>query len=200
MNRSTSSTAAMRLFSIALFATAVSLSADQNVVAPPVPGDIEAPAGNRPYLVAHAFGTQNQICLPRPSGVGLGWTLFGPQATLYNERGEQLLTHFLSANPVEGGTPRPTWQQSRDSSAVWALAVVPSSDPNYVQPGAIPWLLLRVVGAQDGPAGGDRMSRTTFIQRVNTVGGSAPTTDCPTFGAKLLVPYEADYVFYRADH
>jgi uncharacterized protein DUF3455 len=44
------------------------------------------------------------------------------------------------------------------------------------------------------------MTRTTFIQRVNTSGGIAPATGCALstdVGKKTLVPYAADYIFYR---
>ena len=165
-----------------------------DVTPPAVPGNLEAPEGHRAYLMHHAVGTQNYICL----GAGLAWTFIGPQATLVNEEAEQTLTHFLSPNPVENGVARATWQHSRDTSAVWARAIASSSDPSYVTPGAIPWLLLQVVGAQVGPNAGDKISGTTFIQRVNTVGGSAPAGVCPSTGARAFVPYETDYVFYRA--
>ena len=58
---------------------------------------------------------------------------------------------------------------------------------------------LRAVGDEPGLDGGDKLTQTTFIQRVHTVGGVAPSTDCAPLGAKLFVPYETDYVFYRAD-
>lgn len=45
-----------------------------------------------------------------------------------------------------------------------------------VAPGAIPWLLLEVKGVQAGPSGGDKLTRTTFIQRLNTSGGIAPSS------------------------
>ena len=51
-----------------------------------------------------------------------------------------------------------------------------STDPAFVEPGAIPWLLVTKVGVQNGPTGGDWLSATTFIQRVNTHGGLAPAT------------------------
>ncbi len=192
--------AAFMLFTLAVVTMAASLAAaGQTVTPPPVPENLEIEEGNVAYLMAHAVGTQNHICLPRPSGTGLGWSFFGPQATLADAAGQQIATHFLSGNPAEGGTPRATWQHSRDSSATWALATATSADPNYVEAGAIPWLRLQMVGVQDGPSGGYKLSHTTFVQRVNTVGGVAPTTDCPAIGAKLLVAYEADYVFYRAD-
>ena len=61
---------------------------------------------------------------------------------------------------------RPAWQHSRDTSTVWAEKLVkPSSDPNFVAPGAIPWLWLHVVAAQEGPTGGHKLRKTTFIQR-----------------------------------
>jgi hypothetical protein len=66
--------------------------------------------------------------------------------------------------------------------------------------GAIPWLLLQVVGGQDGPTGGDTLTASTYIQRVHTAGGIAPATGCAEstdVGKKVLVPYEADYYFYR---
>jgi Protein of unknown function (DUF3455) len=164
---------------------------------PPVPGGIQAPAGSIAFFEGHAVGTQNYICLP--SGTGFMWTLFGPQATLFNDDYEQVITHFLSPNPQEGGTPRATWQHSRDTSSVWALSSIPSSDANFVAPGAIPWLLLSVV-TKDGPTGGDKLSAATHIHRVNTSGGIAPATGCAVamdVGKKVLVPYTADYFFYK---
>ena len=38
---------------------------------------------------------------------------------------------------------------------------------------------------------------TTFIQRVNTTGGKAPSTDGAFVGQVARVPYTADYFFYR---
>ena len=163
-----------------------------------VPAAIQVPAGNRPYFEGHAVGTQNYVCLP--SGSGFAWTLVTPEATLFDQRGEQqLTTHFASPNPAEGGAVRATWQHSRDSSSVWALAMPPSTDPAFVAPGAIPWLLLRVVGTKAGPAGGDTLSKARYIQRVNTAGGVAPAIGCSQqsdIGSKAFVPYSADYVFY----
>lgn len=165
---------------------------------PAVPGDLNVSSDETAFLIAHAVGTQNYVCLP--SGAGYAWVLFGPQATLFDDDGGQVITHFLSANPVEGGTPRPTWQHSRDTSSVWAALAAQSTDPAYVAPNSIAWFLLRPMGAQYGPEGGARMTRTSAIQRVNTSGGVAPATGCAASidaGRKALVPYSADYVFYR---
>jgi len=166
---------------------------------PPVPPNIQVPAGNKAFLEGDAIGTQDYICLP--SGSSFAWTFFGPQATLFNDHDKQIITHFLSPNPFERGTPRVTWQDSEDTSTVWAVVIAQSSDPAFVQPGAIPWFLLKVVGAQDGPTGGHKLSETTFIQRLNTSGGVAPATGCTLstdVGKMALVPYTAGYFFYKA--
>jgi hypothetical protein len=165
------------------------------VTSPPVPSNIEVPAGNTAFLEDHAVGTQNYICLLS------GWTFFGPQATLFNDLDEQVVTHFLSPNPDEGGTARATWQHSQDTSTVWGVAIASYSNPGFVARGDIPLLLLRVVGAQDGPTGGHTLTATTFIHRLNTSGGVAPSTGCTAssdVGKKAFVPYTADYFFYRA--
>jgi hypothetical protein len=65
---------------------------------------------------------------------------------------------------------------------------------------AEPWLLLEAVVVGDGPTGGDKLLPTRFIQRLNTVDGIAPSTGCAGPGdikKRALVPYEADYFFYK---
>ena len=174
------------------------LAGAQTVSPPAVPANLAVPADKTAFLIGHAYGTQNYSCLP--SGKSVAWTLYGPQATLFDQAAAQLITHFLSPNPDENGTPRATWQHSKDTSAVWAVATATSSDPDYVAAGAIPWLRLEVVGAQYGPLGGDRLTATTHIHRVNTAGGVAPGNGCKTtndIGKKALMPYTTDYVFYR---
>jgi hypothetical protein len=165
---------------------------------PRVPSELTVPAGHRLFLLGHATGTQQYICLPTSSGVA--WTLFGPQATLFSKEDHQIVTHFLSPNPDEGGMARATWQHSRDSSTVWAQRIATSSDPHFVGSDAIPWLLLQVVGAEEGPTGGHRLTGTTHIQRIHTSGGQAPISGCTQtadVGKSALVPYTADYLFYQ---
>ncbi|HUQ87281.1 MAG TPA: DUF3455 domain-containing protein [Vicinamibacterales bacterium] len=168
---------------------------------PAVPGNLVVDEGNVPYLQTRGYGTQNYVCLP--SATGVAWKLFGPQATLYPLHSPlQVATHFLSPNPEEQGLPRATWQDAHDGSAVWARAIQPSTDADYVAPGAIPWLLLEKKGTAPGPTGGSMLAQTTFIHRVNTEGGIAPATGCSNtaqLGAIALVPYSTDYIFYRAE-
>ena len=169
----------------------------QTVTPPVVPDGLKVDAGHEAFLVGHGVGTQNYICQPAKSLGRVAWTLFTPQATLFNDQHEQLITHFFSPNPDEDGiVVRVTWEDSADSSIVWAKAVASAS----VTATAVPWLKLQAVGSRVGPTGGKTLSRTTFIQRVNTEGGLAPTTDCDTptdIGRKAFVPYTADYFFYK---
>ena len=170
----------------------------KDVIPPAVPGDLQVETPNVPFLLGHAFGTQNYVCLP--SGAAFAWTLFTPQATLFDEDFEQLTTHFFGPNPDEVGIViRAAWQH-RDTSTVWGRVKAFSFDSNFVAPGAIPWLLVETKGTEAGPAGGDRLTKTTFIHRVNTVGGAAPPTGCSVstdIGRSAFVPYAADYVFYK---
>jgi hypothetical protein len=187
------------------------------VTPPPVPTKIKVPSGNIAFLVGHGVGTQNYICLP--SGSGFAYTLFTPEASLFKpeDNTKQLITHFFSPNrtPTELGekedTIRVTWQDSRDTSTVWAkldtnpdgspASASASSDPDFVAKGAVNWLRLKAVGAEVGPDGGDTLSDTIFIQRLNTSGGLAPK-DCTLsadVGKQAFVPYEADYFFYKED-
>jgi hypothetical protein len=192
------------------FTLAPSQSAHADRLTPPrVPAGIQVPVGHKAFLERHGVGTQNYVCLPcpnptTPAGMcpdasGFAWLLFTPEATLFRDNDRQVITHFFSPNPSEHGTIRATWQHSGDTSTVWAkLFRPPSLDPHFVAAGAIPWLLLQVSGAQDGPTGGHKLTVTTFIQRVNASGGVAPSTVCTSrdVGAEAFVPYSADYVFY----
>ncbi|HZO30266.1 MAG TPA: DUF3455 domain-containing protein [Chloroflexota bacterium] len=148
---------------------------------PTVPTAIQAPAGNVPFLLGHAAGTQNYTC--QLTSNGYAWTGV-PSAKLVDDKGKEIMTHF-------GG---PTWQ-AKDGSKVVGARV----DGVTVSPDAIPWLLLRSTSTTAGP-GGDQLVGTTFIQRVNTTGGLAPTGGCDAahVGARHSAPYTSDYHFYRA--
>ena len=195
-----------RMFITSLIALAVMLtlslpqrSSADPLSPPPVPANLQVPAGHKLVFKGYAVGTQQYMCLS--PGTSTPWAFFGPQATLFKDNEKQILTHFLSPNPDENGTARATWQDSKDTSTVWARPLATSSDPVFVAPGAIPWLLLEVVGTQDGPTGGDKLTATTFIQRLNTSGGVAPSSGCGAtgdLGKKALVPYTTDYFFYES--
>jgi Protein of unknown function (DUF3455) len=215
---------ARRLFVAALvlgcaFGT-VPHAAAQYLTPPTTPTVITPPEGNTAFLVGHAVGTQGYICLPTSPGASTAsWTVKGarPEATLFLSffgQDFQIITHFLSpdTNPNKAA-PKPlafgnaTWQSSFDSSKVWAAVLnqnsIPAgSDPSCPNAGSIACLLLESIGSEQGPTGGDTLSKTTFVQRLNTKGGSAPDDGCATstdVGNQTLVPYTADYFFFHKD-
>ena len=188
----------------------VTLAAAQ-VTPPPTPDLIAVPKGNSPYLVGHARGSQGYTCLPTNTG-GTAWNPTArPEATLFADffgHAVQIITHFQSINenpkpnvvpPLSGNA---TWQSSLDSSRVWMVKVnginAGSDEKSCPNSGSIQCLLLQSVGNKKGPTGGDLLANTTFIQRLNTAGGAVPTSIC-SVGQTQLVPYTADYFFFRAD-
>jgi len=154
-------------------------SATAGPPAPDVPDGIAVDEGNKPFLLGHAAGVQIYRC------DGAGWTLVAPRAKLYGDRGQLIATHFAG----------PSWQ-ARDGSKVIGRRI---KDPVTVDRTAVPWLLLEPTSVTAG-ADGNRLGRTTFIQRINTTGGLAPggsTCNPDTAGAETEVPYTADYVFWK---
>jgi hypothetical protein len=192
-------------FTIALpqVAHAQNLTPPSATLTPPsVPDKLNAPLpeGTELFLFTHAFGTQDYVCAA--SGSGVAFVLTTPEAVLFDNPGRRVVNHYFSPNPVEGGTIRATWQSTRDSSVFWgklAASATFQTDPDFVAPDAIAWLTLGRAGVLVGVGGGTELAVATFVQRVNTVGGLAPSTGCTSpgdIGHKAFVPYEADYVFY----
>jgi FtsP/CotA-like multicopper oxidase with cupredoxin domain len=171
----------MKLFLLAAMVAAVTalpLAAHAGAPGPDVPSELAVPEGNKVFLVGHASGVQIYSCT---SG---GWALVAPRATLYDDNGKALISHFAG----------PTWQ-AKDGSAVVGQVVKRVT----VDATAIPWLKLSAASTTVG-ADGDRLVETTFIQRVATTGGLAPAAaDCnaDTAGATVEVPYTADYYFWK---
>jgi hypothetical protein len=200
--------AAILVFACA-FGTVNGASA-QNIAGP---DSLKPPAGNAAFLVAHAFGSQGYTCLPTSDGDTAWNPNARPEATLFVEflgRPVQIITHFASinANPKDF-VPKPvplsgnaTWQSSFDSSKVWAQkvkAIDAGTDPVFCpNTGSIACLLLQSVGNQEGPTGGKLLANVTYVQRLNTKGGAAPTTAC-SVGQTQLQGYEADYVFFHGN-
>jgi uncharacterized protein DUF3455 len=195
-------------------AFAVSLPAHAGKITPPaVPDNLKVLEGTHAFLVGHAFGTQNYVCAPSStSKTGVAYVLFTPAATLVNDDGDQLITHFFSPNPdpkdpnisdavVADGAIRATWQ-SKDGSSVWAAlhvndqGVKGSFTPDQT---AVAWLLLDKVGVEDGLTGGNILSKTTQVQRLSTAGGVPPDHGCDSLadvGHTAFSDYTADYFFY----
>lgn len=150
--------------------------------APDLPGNLSvlaAPAGNKVSFHAYAEGVQIYTATVSPTdATKLVWTFKEPAAVLYDADGNVVGIHYVG----------PTWETESGSLVVGARVNGVAPDPT-----AIPWLLLRAVTA-DGPG---VLARTTYIQRVATEGGLAPSTPPAQLGDEARVPYTAEYFFYR---
>src|SRR5215217_7485393 len=165
-----------------LAATAAAKPAPQTA-----PGDTLDPRTYAPdsqlFLVVHASGVQKYTC--QANGT---WLFTDPEATLYKTTGvpTPIGTHFLNF-----ATGRPVWQLKDDSSVEAARTQMASGGT-----GNIARLLLQAVVTTAG-SDGDRLTSTTWVQRLNTSGGVAPGGTCVP-GDHTAVPYSADYFFWRA--
>jgi hypothetical protein len=140
--------------------------------APEVPDSIAVEPGNKVHFHGYAVGVQIY------TWNGTTWGAPVPEATLFHGNGIVTI-HF------EG----PRWQSNSGSTVLGAVA----KPPVIVDPDAIPWVLLKAVSTE-GPG---IFADTTFIQRVHTAGGKAPSVDGTFVGQVARVPYTADYFFYR---
>jgi hypothetical protein len=148
---------------------------------PDVPALIEVPAGHEVSHHTYAEGVQVYVSTETSPGV-YAWVFREPIADLYANAGfnGQVGTHYAG----------PSWESNSGSKVVGARVNGITVDPD-----AIPWLLLRAVSSS-GPGVYDG---TSFIQRVNTVGGKAPATGAHAgnVGEELHVYYTAEYYFYK---
>ena len=141
----------------------------------PVCDSVDVPSGHRASSHVYANGVQ----IYRWSGTS--WTFVAPEATLY---ADPCYEHEVGVHYAG-----PTWE-AKDGSKVAGTRIA-GCTPNR---GAIPWLLL---GATSTPDRGI-FARLTYIQRVNTVGGTAPAEPGAFVGDEARVPYTTEYYFYRA--
>jgi hypothetical protein len=143
--------------------------------APEVPFQIAVEDGNVVHF--HGFGVGFQVY----TWNGTSWGAAVPDATLFDEDGNIVASHFAG----------PTWKSNSGSEVVGALP--PAAF--IVDTNAIPWL--RLAAVKQLTHGPGIFADTTFIQRVNTVGGKAPFMPGTTVGQVAKVPYSADYFFFR---
>ena len=151
--------------------------------APDVPAAIAVPAGNKVAFTLKGSGLLNYECRAKADATGtFDWALVSPDAAL-KDRSDALVGKYY------GG---PTWEHADGSKVTGKqLAVVPAPTP-----GNIPWQLVQATPT----TGSMTMNGITYIQRVNTSAGVAPSDPCTaaTVSAKKQVRYSADYVFYKA--
>jgi hypothetical protein len=137
--------------------------------------NLQVPAGNKVTFQVYAEGVQ----IYRWNGTS--WVFVAPEAVLFADAG--------LAGAVGSHYGGPTWESASGSKVVGTVLERCTPDPDSVA-----WLLLGAVSSE-GPGIFDGL---TFIQRVNTAGGIAPTDAGDFVGAEARVPYTTEYLFYRA--
>ena len=148
-----------------------------------LPAAVQVPAGHRVAMETTGVGEITYECRAKAAMAGeFEWVFVGPMAQL-NDRGGRAVGKYWG--------PPATWE-SMDGSKVTAtqVAVSPAATGN------IPMQLVKANPAM----GTGAMTGVTYIQRVATNGGVAPAMPCAAgnSGAKQVVQYRADYIFYKA--
>jgi FtsP/CotA-like multicopper oxidase with cupredoxin domain len=154
-----------------------------SIALPDVPAQLRPPPGQVLFLEAQATGVQIYDCSAKADQASsYEWTFRAPEAVLKDSSGRVLGRHFAG----------PTWEFKDGSSVVGDVqARAPSPSPT-----AIPWLLLTAKTT----TGSGKLTATTSVERLQTVGGIAPSVGCDaSSGGKVAqVPYTATYYFYRS--
>ncbi len=148
-----------------------------------LPDAVKVPAGNQVAIETVGVGEITYECRAKPGTAGaFEWAFAGPQADLNSRAGTKLGTYY---------GPPATWAAADGSKITGTqVAVSPSA------PGNIPMQLVKANPAS-GPGA---MMGITYVQRVATQSGVAPTSTCDggTIGRKEIVKYQADYIFWKA--
>jgi hypothetical protein len=145
-----------------------------------IPTSLQAPAGEKLVLQAHATGWQIYTCGTGADGKPQ-WTLKAPDADLHDAKGAVIGHHAAG----------PSWKYS-DGSRVIGKAVAHADSPDAK---SISWLLLTAISH----SGDGLFAKVSSIQRLHTEGGQPPPVsqcapDKATSDARSS--YAADYYFY----
>jgi hypothetical protein len=150
---------------------------------PVIPETIKAPVTQVLSLETRATGVQFYECRGAKGDLSrFEWVFKAPEAELFDNAGKKIGKHYAG----------PTWEADDGSKVVGEV----KSRDNGPDSSAIPWLLL---GAKSN-SGNGLFSATKSIQRVQTIGGIAPTEGCGQgqVGKEVRVPYKAAYYFFAA--
>jgi Protein of unknown function (DUF3455) len=172
---------AAALISMATLSAASIASASPGAPPASVPAGLEIPAGHSLLLRTTASGVQTYDC------IGGAWSFRSPRAEVFEDFfGAPVISHYGGIDRgLNGG---PWWESNRDGSRIRGGNAVsaPSARPNSITQ-------LRVQVLERSGTG--LLSDVSWIHRLNTVGGVAPTGACTT-GQRFDSPYTTDYYFY----
>ncbi|KAF1021173.1 MAG: hypothetical protein GAK30_02067 [Paracidovorax wautersii] len=148
-----------------------------------LPAPIQVPADHRVAWETVGVGEITYECRDKANMPGqTEWVFVGPKATLNDRQGRAVGRYW---------GPPATWA-ANDGSQLTAtqVAVAPSGAGN------LPYQLVRANPA----TGAGALVGVTYIQRVALKGGVAPAAPCMAGnkGQQAVVPYQADYIFWKA--
>lgn len=166
-----------------LLACSLALALQTAHAQPAVPDAVKVPDGHAVMLETVGVGEITYACRDKANSPGqTEWTFVGPKAVLNDRTGKAVGDYF---------GPPATWQ-AKDGSKVTGtqLAVAPAGK------GDLPYQLVKANPAE----GQGAMHGVSYIQRLATRGGVAPSSACTAQnkGAQEVVKYQADYVFWSA--
>lgn len=148
-----------------------------------LPMAVKVPGGQKVALETVGVGQITYECKEKAGAAnGFEWTFVGPDAVLNDRSGQQVGKYY---------GPPATWE-AKDGSKITGTQVAVSP----AAAGSIPYQLVKANPA----VGQGAMMGVTYIQRVNTQGGIAPSKPCgpDSKGQKEVVKYQADYIFYTS--
>lgn len=163
--------------------SACASNTSSNAPAAPVADAVKVPDGHRATMQTVGKGEILYECREKKDTAGqFEWTFVGPDAVLSDRSGTAVGKYY---------GPPATWE-SKDGSKVTATQVA-------VSPAGAGNIPLQLVKANPATGAG-AMQGVTYIQRLATQGGIAPTSQCTMAnkGAKETVKYQADYIFWKA--
>jgi Protein of unknown function (DUF3455) len=148
-----------------------------------VPASLQVPSTARLTQQLHGAGVQIYRCrADKDDAARYTWQLKEPAADLTDHARHKIGTHYAG----------PTWE-ALDGSRVVGEVAARADSPD---PSAIAWLLLTAKST----SGNGIFQNVRYIQRVRTIGGTAPVAGCTAALAEteLRVAYSAEYWFYVA--
>lgn len=147
-----------------------------------LPDTVKVPAGHRIAWETVGVGEITYECRPKAGAPGqFEWFFAGPKADLKNRTGMTVGRYW---------GPPATWAALDGSQFTGTqLAVAPAAA------GSIP---LQLVKANPATGSGE-LSGVSYVQRVATKGGVAPSLPCTSegLGRRETVKYQADYIFWK---
>jgi len=153
-----------------------------------IPASVEIPSnptGNTRIATYYAEGVQKyKAKLKAGSTTEFEWQFVAPQADLYDVDHKKVGTHSAG----------PTWQLLNSTTdSIYAQAFTPARTAPSPD-GAIDWLLLQ---PKTGKTPTGFFAQVSYIQRIATLGGKAPTTPPAGANETVDVKYVAVYRFTK---